>query len=376
MLTILDLKKLKPKDKKYEVTDQNGLLLQIYPSGAMSWRLNKSVSGKRITKTLGSYPELGLKAARALAEQIVKDATPAPAAPDDVFILQSIYNDWLELKKTQIKNWRDNDLRMQKYILPVFGKRRLDSITPIELINTIKKTVASRGKLETVKRLCGVIRQVEVWAVNTGRCDNLKLQKIDQAFAKPSTQLNHRPSVHPDELPEVLSLLQNAALKANNTWSALLIGFYTLLRPGEYCAMRWDWVKESVIEVPADAMKMKTAHVVPITRQLQAVLDQRPKVTEFVLPSPDKAGAHIRPESLELFMRRHGLKDRLVPHGIRSIGRVWMHEAGIDNDVAELCLAHKVGSSVRQAYDRTTLLDQRVDAMQRWCDFVERCLKS
>ena len=156
-----------------------------------------------------------------------------------------------------------------------------------------------------------------------------------------------------------------------------MIGFYTLLRPGEYCALEWQWIdmKNQCISIPADVMKMKRMHVVPISTQLQKILENRPRFGEYVLTSPDRPGSHIGTAAQENFFRRHGMKGVLVPHGIRSIGRTWMAEERIDHDIAEMCLAHRVGTSVELAYNRTDFLELRRDAMQRWCDYVELCLK-
>ncbi len=200
----------------------------------------------------------------------------------------------------------------------------------------------------------------------------LRFQGMGKVFVKP--KVINRPSVHPSQLPEILEKLQAETLKARTTWDAIQVAFYTLLRPIEYCSLEWEWVHDGVIEVPAEVMKMKKPHLVPITRQLKKVLGDRPQVSDFVLTSPDRKDHHIRTAAQEVFFRRHGLQGILVPHGIRAIGRTWMHENGIDNDVAEMCLAHRVGTRVAQAYDRTDLLEERREAMQKWCDFVESCL--
>ena len=157
-------------------------------------------------------------------------------------------------------------------------------------------------------------------------------------------------------------------------FSLLKVAFYTLLRPGEYTLMKWDWIHDDVIEVPADSMKMKRPHRVPISRQLKAVINELPKRGEYVFYSASSANGHISLGCLALFLKRIGYKDRLTAHGIRSVGRTWMAENKIPFDVAELCLAHSVGTQTVQAYNRTDLLDERREAMQKWCDYVDSCL--
>lgn len=153
-----------------------------------------------------------------------------------------------------------------------------------------------------------------------------------------------------------------------------MIGFYTLLRPGEYTKLKWKWIKEDVIYVPAEIMKMKRPHRVPISSQLKMLLDHRVKVSEYVLFSPRNLNRHILPDTIEKFLRTHGFRGVLVPHGIRSIGRTWMTEHRVPFDVAEQCLAHSVGSHTVQAYDRSDLLEARKKVMQYWCDYLSKCI--
>ena len=118
-------------------------------------------------------------------------------------------------------------------------------------------------------------------------------------------------------------------------------------------------------------MKMKWIHRVPISKQLQAVLDNIPRRNDYVFYSAGSASGHISESSLGVFLKRIGYQNKLTAHGIRSVGRTWMAENKISFDVAELCLAHSVGTQTVQAYNRTDLLDERREAMQKWCDFVE-----
>ncbi|MDD6318833.1 MAG: tyrosine-type recombinase/integrase [Succinatimonas hippei] len=374
MLSYLDIKNLKPKDKTYTVTDAPGLYLRVWPSGKKVWIINKSINGKRVVKQLGAWPDLPAKDARALWEVCVNEGK---AEATGAFTFGGIYRDWIELKKTQIKNWKDIDERISKYLLPDFDSMALAGISPPALIKVLNEKLGARGKFETVKRVCGYVKEMEIFAVNSGRINMLRFQGIDKVFPKPSSKMQHRPSIEPSKLPEVLKALHAASITAPGTWDAVLIGFYTLLRPAEYCAMEWSWIDEvtKIVTVPAEVMKMKRPHTVPITPQLMTIFERRPRVNPFVLASPGVRDSHISTAAAELFFRRHGLRDILVPHGIRAIGRTWMAENGIDDKVAELCIAHSVGTQTVQAYDRADLLEQRREAMSRWCSFVESCLK-
>lgn len=122
---------------------------------------------------------------------------------------------------------------------------------------------------------------------------------------------------------------------------------------------------------------MKRPHTVPISTQLMVLLQNRPRVSEYVFPATQgKQNQPFSENATSLFLRRHGMQGRLVPHGIRAIGRSWMFDNGIDFDVAELCLAHTIGNQTVRAYLRSDRLDERRTAMQSWCDFVEKCLNT
>lgn len=376
MLTIIEVRAAQPKNKNYLLNDGSGLFLRVEPSGAKRWVLNRSIKGQHVSKVLGTFPDMSLKDARLEAQRLSVELRALKATKAVDFL--SVYKEWLALKKTQIKNWVDIDRRFNKYLLPRFSSVAFKDITPTALIEELKSDLGQRAKLETLKRICGELRSLETFAYNSGLIDQLRWQNLAAVFPSPAHKRKNRPSVGYSELPEVLCKLKAEGIKSHTTWSVLLCGFYTLLRPGEYTAMRWEWVdfKAKTITVPAEIMKMKREHVVPMSRQLIALLDDLPRTSEYVFPSPQRNGDRpVSTNSASQFLRRNGFVDVLVPHGIRAIGRSWMFDNAVPFEVAELCLAHSVGSSTVQAYVRSDRLEERREVMQRWCDYVELCLK-
>lgn len=376
MLTIIEVKAAQPKNKTYLLNDGSGLFLRVEPSGAKRWVLNRSIKGQHVSKALGVFPEMSLKDARLEAQRLSVELRALKVTKAVDFL--SVYKEWLALKKTQIKNWVDIDRRFNKYLLPRFSSVTFKDIPPTALIEELKSDLGQRSKLETLKRICGELRSLETFAYNSGLIDQLRWQNLAAVFPSPAHKRKNRPSVGYSELPEVLCKLKAEGIKSHTTWSVLLCGFYTLLRPGEYTAMRWDWIdfKDKTITVPAEVMKMKREHVVPMSRQLIALLDDLPRASGYVFPSPQRNGDRpVSTNSASQFLRRNGFADVLVPHGIRAIGRSWMFDNQVPFEVAELCLAHSVGSSTVQAYVRSDRLEERREVMQRWCDYVELCLR-
>ena len=376
MLTIIEVRAAQPKNKNYLLNDGSGLFLRVEPSGAKRWVLNRSIKGQHVSKVLGIFPDMTLKDARLEAQRLSVELRALKVTKAVDFL--SVYKEWLALKKTQIKNWVDIDRRFNKYLLPRFSSVTFKDIPPTALIEELKSDLGQRAKLETLKRICGELRSLETFAYNSGLIDQLRWQNLAAVFPSPAHKRKNRPSVGYSELPEVLCKLKAEGIKSHTTWSVLLCGFYTLLRPGEYTAMRWDWIdfKDKTITIPAEIMKMKREHVVPMSRQLIALLEDLPRTSDYVFPSPQRNGDRpVSTNSASQFLRRNGFADVLVPHGIRAIGRSWMFDNKVPFEVAELCLAHSVGSSTVQAYVRSDRLEERREVMQRWCDYVEVCMK-
>lgn len=368
MLTYLKCLNAKPKAARYTIADVPGLALRVSTNGRKSWLAKKDIGGRRIVKVLGDFPQMSIGDARKAFDALVDSAKPKPAASDPTF--GEIYARWMELKKARVKNWSDIDERMRKYVLPLYRTVPLAAITPMELVELLKRRVMPH--LETVKRICSYIREMEIFAVNSGMASSYRLQHLFAIFPAPARVLVHRPAIPWQELPGFFSEIGTELIHCGDARDLLMTGFYTLLRPGEYAALRWDWIRDGVITVPAEVMKMKKPHRVPVCRQLEALLGARNHACDLVFPSRSLQKP-ISTNALGLFLRRHGFAGRLVPHGIRSIGRSWMEDHGVAFNIAEACLAHATGSQTVQAYQRSDLLDERRAPMQEWCDFVEEC---
>lgn len=367
MINTIILKSLKIKDKEYSLTDRNGLYLRVRPSGKIEWLYQKMINRKRKKVILGEYPDLSLKDARAQCDALNKKLLQEHK--DLTF--ESIYQKWSELKKQQIIHFNDIDLRFKRYILPIFGSQEFEQIKVSEVIEHLQNELGKRKKYETIKRICIYLKQVESFAVNYGLVTNMKFQYISSVFPTPKKE--KRPSVPPEELPKVLAQILRYKGLTSLMWDIVRTGLYTLARPGEYTQLQWEWIHDDVIIMPASTMKMKREHRIPISSQLKALLDQRLKKSIYVFVSPYRPACY-RHDSLPEFYRRCGLTGILVPHGLRSIGRTWMAEQRVPFEVAELCLAHSVGSATVQAYDRSDLLEERRKVMQAWGDYVEKCI--
>ena len=368
MLTVLAIKKLEPKTKEYTKNILPGLFLRIKPNGTKIFVIKKRVKGKLFSHSIGTFPHISLAEAIKEYEKIVS----IYSLPDEAkSTFEHVFNCWLDLKRTKLSSSSIQKIEraFNKILIPTFGKLPIALVTTPKLIDAIRPF---SDRAESTQKLCGWLKQMELYAVNYGIIDACRWQGVNKVFALPKIQ--NMPAFHPSELPSFFNKILKETATSTFVLDALMIGFYTLLRPGEYTKLKWKWIKEDVIYVPAEIMKMKRPHRVPISSQLKMLLDHRVKVSEYVLFSPRNLNRHILPDTIEKFLRTHGFRGVLVPHGIRSIGRTWMTEHRVPFDVAEQCLAHSVGSHTVQAYDRSDLLEARKKVMQDWCDYLSKCI--
>ena len=374
LLTVQSIKFLEIKDKTYEVPDIPGLFLRIYPSGKKVWKMNKSVNGKRIVKTLGAYPK---EVTIAQARQKVKEYAELSSPQNNLPTLENIYNGWIEVKKNRIVRWKNIESRFQRVILPSLGKLLWKDITPLMMINTIKQNTPEKYNYSTI---AGEVFNLETYAVNMGFTDQLKFRTLSSAL--PSYNSQHLKSIPPSELTNFLKILFNSSFGYNRDikLNFIFLLFCTLLRNHALAALKWEYIdfKNQTITIPAEIMKARREHIIPITKQISIVLNKLEHNSDYVFnTSPNKQFKfkNLTNKIREIFKQASSSNYNIVPHGVRSVGRTWMGDNGIDFEVAENCLAHKVGNSVVQAYYRTTLLDKRRVALQKWNDYVEKCFK-
>lgn len=376
LLTVQSIKFLPVKDKTYEVPDVPGLFLRIHPSGKKVWKMNKSINGKRIVKTLGSYPkEMSLAQARETVRSYVEDPTKT-----EEYTFGSVFNDWLLIKKDETVSWKDTSSRFERFILPDIGKLLWNELTPVLILKVLKKNTASN---KVAKRTAQEISTLEKYAINMGYTDRIRFQYLSKNF--PIQRVKHRSCIQPNELTQFFKQLDQVihrTYRRHNHWYLVQLLFYTLLRISEVSSLKWEYVNQEkqLITIPAEIMKTRVEHTIPITTQIKAILNKLEHVNDYIFQyrKPDNMllkakGGELALSSLFREASVNGLV--LVPHGVRATGRIWMSENSIPFEVAENCLSHKIGSAITQAYNRTTLLEQRRVAMQKWNDYVEKCLK-
>ncbi|HCT3090294.1 TPA: tyrosine-type recombinase/integrase [Salmonella enterica subsp. diarizonae serovar 61:l,v:z35] len=394
LLSAPAVQKAKLADKDYEIPDGNGLTLSVRKSGKKIWRFRyqRPGSSARTNITLGYYPALTLAAARTLHDEYLdllalgidpkkrekELAEQEQIITDSLFI--NVATRWFAIKKTSgISEIHAGDIwrSLEKNVFPVIGQTPVTELKAQTLIAALEP-VRARGALETLRRLTQRINEVMVFAVNSGLLDASPAATIGKVFEKPKKQ--HMATIRPERLPELMQRFENTNLTLMTRllmkWQLL-----TLVRPGEAAGTMWCEIdiENKLWTIPAERMKKRREHQVPLSAQAIAVLEQlRPLSghSSLVFPGRVNCSQSMNSETVNKALRRMGYTGELVSHGLRALGSTAMNEAGFQPDVIEAVLAHADTNQTRAAYNRSTYLKQRVEVMDWWGQQISESARS
>ena len=362
---------LKPREKRYTVTDGHGLTLKVQPTGTKSWVLRVSAQGRVSDIFLGHWPEISLMQARQAARRKRKELGQEPPRG---FVLRDAWRLWKDLKRGRIVSYQDEKRRMERYIIGPLGSRQIDEITAPLVIHTVRG-LDRAGKRATLKRVLMRTREILDLAVCAGYIEHNPVERVSRVFAAPVVK--PMPSVHWKELPAVMRVMSTAPRRMQVLF---LFQLATMLRPGEAASIRKEWIEGDTLIIPASAMKKGREHRVPLTPFVLALIEEERRLSPhpraaFVF-SGRKAGTHVSAQALAKYLHSTELKGKLVAHGLRSIARSWAADTSVPFEVAEACLSHVVGSQVSRAYQRSDFLESRRSVMTAWSAHIERCAQS
>ncbi|HXJ02767.1 MAG TPA: integrase arm-type DNA-binding domain-containing protein [Micropepsaceae bacterium] len=385
-LTDLAVKNLRKKDKPYKRSDGGGLYLLVAPDGARYWRMAYRFHGKQKTLALGVYNTVSLSEARdardAAKKLLAAGADPMQAKREKKRVdrltaantFETIAREWHE---NQRDGWTENYgaqvlTRLEADIFPAIGARPIAEIEPPELLDALRK-VEKRGALDVAKRLRQMVGQVFRFGIVTGRAKRDPSADLKGALKASGRQVHHK-AMPREVLPEFLGGLDTYD-GAAQTRLALRLMVLTFVRTTELRAARWDEFNFETAEwrIPAERMKMREPHIVPLSRQALATLAElRPLagVSEFVFPSPGAEG-FMSNNTMLFAMYRMGFHGRATVHGFRAVASTLLNEMGFNADWIERQLAHDERNKVRGAYNAAQYLPDRRRMMQQWADYLD-----
>lgn len=389
-LTNTEVRNAKTTSKDLSLFDGDGLILFVRPSGSKAWRFryNKPITGKRQTMTIGTYPEISLVEARQHREDaralLAKGIDPqeykreimTEAREAKSNTLERVAADWLAVKLSQSlsKSTVTQINRMLTvYLLPAMGAVPITMVTPRRVIEAMEPLKVA-GRLETIHRAVQRLREIMDYAANAGYIAANPISRISTAFSQP--ERTNSPTIRPEELPK---LLQTVAVSRLELPTRLLIEWQllTMTRPHEASGAEWREIdaEAKLWVIPAERMKMKREHVIPLCQQALDVIQAMKAVSGdrvHVFPSFKNPQNSMNSQTVNAALKRMGYKGELVSHGLRSIASTALNEEGFDPDVIEAALAHRGKDAIRNAYNRSVYLEQRRVMMEFWGNYVEQ----
>lgn len=370
--------------EKRAIEGVGGMYLQANEKGSKYWRLNYRFNGKQKTLALGKYPRVGLKEAKRLANE-AKDAIHQgtdPAAErkrqknqkqaESQNTFEALAREWVE----QNGQWSDDHRHrvitsLEKDAFPVIGDRPITDIQPPELLAMIRR-VENRDALELASRVLQRSTAVFRYAIQTGRATVNPAVELKGVLK--TRKVQHVASVPRDALPGLIQAIEGYDGNPVTKYALQLL-MRTFVRPGELRGARWDEIDGAEWRIPAERMKMGTEHIVPLSRQALAVLDDIRPFTgngELVFPGERKQSQPISENTMTYALYRLGYKGRATPHGFRATASSVLNEQGFNPDAIERQLSHIERNNVRAAYTHhARYLDERRKMMQWWANYLD-----
>ena len=393
MLTDIQIKNAKPSDKSYPLKDFGNLSIIIYPSKAKIWqhRFSIKVDGKRKEKNRrgGAYPSMSIKEARAwrdnnnelLSEGITppKKYAPTNQVSSDAPTFKDMFDMW---HKTMSGQWSDDyaidtQQRGDMYLLPQLGKLPITSVK-LGMIRDILRDIQDTGKLDTVKKIKGIITRVMGYAVSNEEIEiNIALSLSPDLFIKkPEKHYAHAKT--PQEYKKVLLKLKQVS-SGRSVKTAVNLVPHLMLRPDELASLKWEYFdfKEKMIIIPASVMKVKKKiHHVPLSNiTFEIFSNHKIKSVDspYCFPSPKNKSKSIVAESLLQAIRRVGISpDEFTTHGNRHSAATLIgnHLPQHRRDVVDAQLHHKI-PGVSGIYNQSDFLEERKPLMEDWSNYLD-----
>jgi integrase len=386
-LTDPKIRQAKSADKPYKLFDGGGLFLLVQPGGAKLWRLKYRFGGKEKLLAIGSYDKgLPLKKAREARDkardQLTEGIDPGVLKKkekhaereqaENTFWAMAL--NWVE---TYGARWTESHrarviASLEADAFPALGNLPIQEITPPMVLSVIR-AVESRGALDVASRVLQRTSAIFRYAIQTGRATYNPA--ADMKGVLKTRKVEHRTTISRDELPDFLKKLDSYSGDPV-TKLALRLIVLTFVRTGELRGARWEEfnVEQREWRIPAERMKMGSPHLVPLSPQSLAVLEELKPLTghlDLLLPGQRDQEKPISENTLLYALYRLGYHKRATVHGFRALASTILNESGFRPDVIERQLAHAERNKIRAAYHRSEYLEERQKMMDWWGKCIE-----
>lgn len=389
-LTDSEIRAAAPRRGAYELRDGRGLYLLVTPSGGKWWRFDYRIHGKRNNISLGVYPDVSLALARERREDarrlVAKGLDPSAERKQarhtsqhaHATTFEPVAKEWLAKHPLAPPTLRKIRYLFSAYVYPAIGSKPISLIAPADLL-ALLRPLDLAGKRETAHRTKQTMGQVFRYAVATGRATHDPTAVLTGALS-PVVTTHYAAVTTPAQIGRLLVAIE-AYEGLASVKQALKLAPYVFVRPGELRHAKWseiDWAAK-LWRIPAEKMKMRQDHLVPLSRQAVAILK--------ALQPWTGDGAYVfaglrnqRPisnNSMNAALRSMGFdKHTMTAHGFRAMASTRLHEMGFPSDVIERQLAHRERNQSKAAYNRAQFLKERTAMMKAWSDELDRLRKA
>jgi len=378
------IRALKRSQEVGRYTDSGGLVLDVKPSGALLWRYRYRIGGKENLYAIGAYPEVSLKEAREArddARKLVKQgihpahsrkAEKVKQAYANANTFRAVAEEWMEEKKSHwnTRTYRQRRNLLENDVFPHIGSLPIDQVTPVHGHSIVKRIEKRAPQMALIARQCfGGISRLAI--VTQRASTDLSYALRDSVTVRPPT---HKKPLRPHDIPKFFKTLDNYS-GYTTTIVAIRLLWFTLARPTEVLSAEWaDMDLENAIwTIPADRMKMKQPHSIPLPTQAVKMLKGLRALTgrfDHLFPNRNNPRTHVTPSIFVKAFDAMGYKGKFTPHAVRVTGRTILGEQGHPKDALERQLAHIDAKHIR-AYDQGDRLETRRDIMQGWADYLD-----
>ncbi|MDF7820200.1 tyrosine-type recombinase/integrase [Runella sp. MFBS21] len=393
-LSDLDCRHAKPKEKAYRLADSGGLYLDVLATGLRVWRLKYRFLGKEKLLTIGPYLTVSLVSAREkrdiAKEALFQGIDPAQQKRDQKALArfqgtQTVEVVALEWHATHQENWAPSYAthilsRLKQNVFPFIGQQPIATLSVQHLLACIQK-VEDRKKYDLAHRVLQMMGQIIRYAVITGRAE--RDITVDLKGALKKYKKGHFAAIDAEQLPALLKAIEkNDARLFKQTIIALKMMLLTFVRTSELINATWDEfdIGKKIWVIPAERMKMRITHLVPLSEQVIALLEELKELygdEGYILPSAFRKNQPMSNNTILKALSRLGYHKTMTGHGFRALAMSTIKEKlQYRHEVVDRQLSHQPKSKIDKAYDRAQFLSERTKMMQEWADYIDTLKKT
>ncbi len=383
-LTDTKIKHLKPKDKKYKISDGKRLYIVIEPNGRKWWMYEYMYNGKRTQKSLGDYPEISLKKSRELRDKYRKmelDNIPPSMlnkSNKKQYTLENLVLEYLDRKNISEKHKKDTINRLNNHIFKYIGSMDIRDIKKIDIVNIFRNLTHIP---ETARRLFNILDNTFKYASTLEIVERNIIVDIDFNVLVPKKDSKNFPHITDiEEMKKLLKDIENCNCDIT-VKTALKLAPYLFIRPFPLVAMEWSEIdfENKEWHIPAEKMKKKREHIVPLTDSMIKILKKIQPFTgnkQYVFYSSKSKDKHITTDTLNRALQRLGYKNKMTTHGFRHFAATVLNENANKIGVSEKAIAAQLShtdfkDTMNRVYNKARYLKERRRLMEWWSNFID-----